>query len=112
MAQLGSKVEHPTYGEGVVFNQDGDFWRVYFKDHGEKEFNKSYDGWEVLEAGMDEGVADLSDITTAVEQVFEEHIHRIEQYVEPEPIEMGDRWDGGTMALQPADDGLQAKEIP
>ena len=112
MAQLGSKVEHPTYGEGVVFNQDGDFWRVYFKDHGEKEFNKSYDGWEVLEAGMDEGVADLSDITTAVEQVFEEHIHRIEQYVEPEPIELGDRWDDGTMVLQPADDGLQAKEIP
>ena len=112
MAQLGSKVEHPTYGEGVVFNQDGDFWRVYFKDHGEKEFNKSYDGWEVLESGMDEGVADLSDITTAVEQVFEEHIHRIEQYVEPEPIELGDRWDSGTMVLQPADDGLQAKEIP
>ena len=85
---------------------------MYFKDHGEKEFNKSYDGWEVLEAGMDEGVADLSDITTAVEQVFEEYIHRIEQYVEPEPIELGDRWDSGTMVLQPADDGLQAKEIP
>ncbi len=112
MAQLGSKVEHPSYGEGVVFNQDGDFWRVYFKDHGEKELNKSFDGWEVLEAGMDEGIAELSDITTGVEQVFEEHIHRLEQYLEPEPIELGDRWDGGTMVLQPADKGLQAKEVP
>ena len=44
MAQLGAKIEHPSYGEGVIFNQDGDFWRVYFQDHGEKEFDKSFDG--------------------------------------------------------------------
>lgn len=112
MAQLGAKIEHPTYGEGVIFNQDGDYWRVFFKDHGEKEFDKSFDGWSVVEEGMEQGVADLTDITTAVEQVFEEHIFRIEQFIEPAPIELGDRWEGGTMELKPADDALQSKEIP
>ena len=111
MAQLGAKIEHPSYGEGVIFNQDGDYWRVYFQDHGEKEFDKSFDGWTVTEEGMEGGSADLSDITTAVEQVFEEHMYRIEQYIEPEPIELGDRWEGGTLLMQPADDGLQAKEV-
>ena len=111
MAQLGAKIEHPSYGEGVIFNQDGDFWRVFFKDHGEKEFNKDFSGWDIVEEGMDAGSADLSDITTAVEQVFEEHMYRIEQYIEPAPIELGDRWEGGTLIMQPEDDGLQAKEV-
>ena len=112
MAQLGAKIEHPSYGEGVIFNQDGDFWRVFFQDHGEKEFNKDFSGWEVVEEGMDAGSADLSDITTAVEQVFEEHMYRIEQYIEPAPIELGDRWEGGTLVMQPEDADLQAKEVP
>ena len=112
MAQLGAKIEHPSYGEGVIFNQDGDYWRVFFLDHGEKEFDKSFDGWTVTEEGMDAGSADLSDITTAVEQVFEEHIYRIEQFIEPAPIELGDRWEGGTLVMQPADSSLQSKEVP
>jgi len=112
MSTLGAKIEHPTYGEGVIFNQDGDFWRVYFKEHGEKEFNKSFDGWTELEEGMEVGVAGLADITTAVEQVFEEHIDRIEQYISPPPFDLGDRWDGGTMILKPGDADLQSKEVP
>ena len=61
---------------------------------------------------MEGAGADLSDITTAVEQVFEEHMYRIEQYIEPAPIELGDRWDGGTLILQPEDSSLQSKEVP
>jgi hypothetical protein len=112
MAQLGAKIEHPSYGEGVIFNQDGDYWRVFFAEHGEKEFDKSFDGWTVLEEGMESSGADLSDITTAVEQVFEEHIYRIEQHIEPAPVELGNRWDGGMLLLQPEDTSLQAKEVP
>ena len=112
MAKLGAKIEHSSYGEGVIFNQDGDFWRVYFKDHGEKEFKKDFSGWDILEEGMDGGSTDLADITTAVEQVFDEHVYRIEQYIEPAPIELGDRWEGGTLTMQPEDSDLQPKEIP
>ena len=112
MATLGAKINHPSYGEGVIFNQDGDFWRVYFQEHGEKEFNKSFEGWDMVEEGLEDGAVDFSDMTSAIEQVFEEHIYRIEQYVEPSPIALGDRWEGGTVTLQPADQDVQAKDIP
>ena len=103
MSSLGAKIDHPTYGEGVIFNQDGDFWRVYFKDHGEKEFNKEFEGYAIVEEGMEATNAALSDITTAVEQVFDEHIQRLEELLEPIPISLGDRWEGGLLILQPED---------
>ena len=112
MSSLGAKIDHPTYGEGVIFNQDGDFWRVYFKDHGEKEFNKEFEGYAIVEEGMEATNAALSDITTAVEQVFDEHIQRLEELLEPIPISMGDRWEGGLIILQPEDRDLQSKEVP
>ena len=65
-----------------------------------------------MEEGPEDGAVDFSDMTSAIEQVFEEHIYRIEQYVEPSPIALGDRWEGGTVTLQPADQDMQAKDIP
>ena len=52
----------------------------------------SFEGWDIVEEGPEDGAVDFSDMTSAIEQVFEEHIYRIEQYVEPSPIALGDRW--------------------
>lgn len=42
----------------------------------------------------------------AVENVFEQYMD------DGTHVELGDRWDGGTLVLKPGDDGLAAKELP
>ena len=104
---IGSVVEHPKFGEGVIFSLDESNYRVYFKDEGEVEISKQYEGFEVIEEGsVPDSTISLEDVVDAVQNVFE-------QYYEPdEIIELGDRWEGGTMTLQPADPDLKPKEIP
>lgn len=113
MIGIGAKVVHPSNGEGVIFGQEGDFFRVYFKSLGEKEIAKSYTGFDLLEPStLDVPEPDVSDIITAVEHVFEEYIDKIKGDGEPEIVQLADKWDDGVMVLQPGEDGLKGKEIP
>jgi hypothetical protein len=104
---VGSMIDHPTMGEGVIFSLDESNYRVYFKDKGEMTISKQYDGFELLEEGsIPDSTITLEDVVDAVHNVFE-------QYQEVNDIiELGDRWEGGTMTLQPGDADLKAKEIP
>ena len=112
MIGIGAKVTHPTHAEGVVFRSDGDFWRIYFREIGEKVIAKEFDGLEVIEAAEDLGQPDVSDIMTAMEHVLDDFADRIRGDERPENIEISDRWDGGELIIQPADDALKPKEIP
>jgi hypothetical protein len=112
MIGIGAKVTHPIHAEGVVFGSDGDFWRIYFREIGEKVIAKEFDGLEVIEAAEDLGQPDVSDIMTAMEHVLDDFADRIRGDERPENIEISDRWDGGELIIQPADDALKPKEIP
>ncbi len=113
MIGIGAKVQHPTNGEGVIFGQEGDFWRVYFKDHGEKEIAKSYGHFDVLEAStFDSPQPDVSDIITAVEHVFAEYIDEMKGDDAIELVSLADKWDGGMLVMQPEDSSLKGKEVP
>ena len=112
MIGIGAKVKHPSNGEGVIFAQDGDFWRVYFKEIGEKEISKSYTGFAMLEgASGDNPTPNVGDIIEAVEHVFKEYIHQLKGEDTSEIIAMGDKWDDGIMVLQPGDQALKSKEV-
>ncbi len=104
---VGAKINHPSFGEGVIFGYDEDVYRVYFKDVGEKEIAKDFDGYEVIEEPIikDKSI-DLSDVIDAVQNVFDQY------YDVSEIVELGDKWDGGTMILQPSNDDLKSKEVP
>jgi hypothetical protein len=110
---IGAKVVHPSFGEGVIFGAEGDFWRVYFKDRGEKEIAKVFTGFELLEgSSLETPEPDLSDIVTAVTHVFEEYIDALRGEHDPVPVALGEKWDGGMMLLQPEDKSLKPKEVP
>lgn len=106
---LGSKINHPTFGEGVIFGMDDTKYKIYFKEIGEKELAKAYDGYQLVEAGNTEGTSnmiEMEDIVAAVENVFEQFLDN------PAPIGMADKWDNGTLVIKPGNEELQSKEIP
>jgi hypothetical protein len=104
---IGAKISHPTYGEGVVFGMDDHRYRIFFREHGEKELGKAYDGFQLLEAAPAQtSTVELEDVIVAVKNVFDMY------YEVTEIVELGDRWEGGMMLLQPKDTSLKVKEIP
>ncbi len=105
---VGAKIEHPKYGEGAIFSENNQFWKIFFIEEGEKEIGKSYDGLTVLEASEMDDEEELT-----IETVEDKLRSILQDYIEkPQPIELGGKWEGGTMTLQPADLDLKPKEIP
>ena len=100
-------VEHPEYGEGVIFAEGDQSYRVFFKEIGEKSFAQDYDGFEVLEdSDFEDTSISIEDVVAAVENVFDQ------RYDVGDLVELGDKWDDGVLVIQPGDTSMQSKEIP
>lgn len=103
---IGAKITHPQFGEGVVFGADDYKYRIYFKEHGEKELGKAFDGYTLVEAAPAvASTVELEDVVEAVKNVFDMY------YDASEFVELGDRWEGGMMYIHPKDKELKPKEI-
>jgi len=103
---VGSIVEHPKYGEGAIFEAQGEVLKIYFKDHGEKALSVDSDLEVIAEGAGGSQSIELEDVVAAVKNVFEQFEYSAEH------VPLGERWEGGTLVLQPADPDLQSKEIP
>lgn len=107
MISIGAKVEHPSFGEGVVFGEEEKTWTVYFRDHGEEDIAKAYDGLKMVSPSTVEVRSiGLEDVVAAVENVFEQY------YEDTRHIEMAERWEGGNLILKPGNEDTQSKEVP
>ncbi len=104
---VGARVEHPKYGEGVVYGGDFDFYKVFFQDHGEKEIAREYDGMTVHSNGPEmENELSIDVVEDALRTVLLDLIDFTPM------LPMAARWVGGTMELKPSDSSLSSKEIP
>lgn len=104
---IGSKLTHPTYGEGVIFGIDEHKYRIYFREHGEKELGKAYEGFSLVEPGQ--GITStvaLEDVVDAVKNVFDMF------YEVSDIVPLADKWDGGMLLIQAKDSSLKPKEVP
>lgn len=104
---IGAKISHPQFGEGVVFGMDEYKYRIFFKEHGDKELGKAFDGYVLIEpAPAVSSTVELEDVVDAVKNVFDMY------YDVSEIVEIADKWDGGTLVIQPSDTSLKGKEVP
>lgn len=104
---IGSRVQHAHYGPGVVVAVKYAQYKVSFIDHGIKLIDKTDPLFEVLVAeNVTPEVETTSDLEISLLKIL-----RLWGGI-TEVVQLGDRWKGGVMVLQPADSTLKAKEVP
>lgn len=103
---IGSRVRHPAYGDGVVIRLHKAAYEVCFMLYGIKHVGLEYQQWDIIEA-----VAAEEQVTfSAAEKSLMKILRHFSDITEEVPL--GDRWEDGTLILQPADENLKSKEIP
>lgn len=108
---IGSRVEHPHFGKGVVVEAANEFYSIWFKSsNSAKSVSRDYKDLQVLEqkeaAGSAGGSLSLAEIEEALEHVLDRRLNEFQL------VPMANKWNNGTMVLTPGDDSLQAKELP
>jgi hypothetical protein len=105
---IGSRIEHPKFGKGVIVDMDAEFYSIWFRDGGStRGIDRSFDGLQVLEKVESEYIPiTLSDVEKALENVLDR------KAALSEIVELGNKWIGGTLLMKPGSGDLQSKEIP
>ncbi len=107
---IGSRVEHPHFGKGVVVDVASETYTIWFKSQNmAKSINKDYE-LKVLEAKENTtesgaGIT-LSDIEQALDNILERRLHEMQL------VPMALKWNSGTLILKPGEEDLQPKEVP
>jgi hypothetical protein len=106
-AGKGSRVQHARYGPGVIIGVKYAQFVVTFMDQGIIEVDKTDPLFEILHV---ENKTIEVETVSAVETSLLKILRLWGDAGEIVPL--GDRWEGGTMLLQPKDASLKPKEIP
>jgi len=105
---VGSRVDHPRYGEGIVSKNNLTAYEIFFERGGKIEITKRNTDLTVIARNEDAPKSGIS-----VKELEKVITYVLDQYASlNEVVPLGERWIGGTMILQPANQNLQPKEIP
>jgi len=105
---VGTRVEHPRYGEGIVSKNKITSYEIFFEHGGKIEITKRNEDLEVIDAPTEKPKNSLT--LAEVEKVLRFVLD--EQSALQEIVPLGDKWIGGNLILQPANLSLKPKEIP
>lgn len=103
---IGSRVNHPAYGPGVIIGVDVAAYNVVFIQHGLKVVGKHYQSWEIIDAIPEGEIVSFDKFERALIKILAKWSDITEE------VPLGNKWDDGTLILKPGSDDLQAKEIP
>lgn len=103
---IGSRINHPDHGKGVITNVDNQSYWITFIEKG-LEVLPLDEEFEIIEAEENElDVVSFYEVEQTLRQLLKKW------GVISEVVPLGDRWKGGTLILQPEDETLSSKEIP
>ncbi|MBW6489569.1 MAG: hypothetical protein K0B15_00110 [Lentimicrobium sp.] len=104
---VGSRVEHPQFGKGVIIQVRTEAWEITFIENGTRIIQRDFQGLRVMEA-----IETPPEIVT-YEKIEKSLIRVLRRFTDlQETVPMGQKWIGGKMVLYPGDTSLKEKEIP
>ncbi|MEI6947489.1 hypothetical protein V9K67_09875 [Paraflavisolibacter sp. H34] len=104
---IGTRLQHTQYGPGVIVGIRYATYLISFIYHGVKEVDKNDTHLEEI---IPENVTEEVETHSEVEKSLLKILRLWGGLTEPVPL--GDRWQKGTLILQPADKSLKPKDIP
>jgi len=103
---IGSRINHPEFGKGVVTNISTKEYWVTFIESGLETIGLNSE-FEVIEASENEvDTISFYDVEQSLLAILKKWNGL------GEPVAIGDKWKGGTMKLEPGQAGLASKEVP
>jgi len=107
---IGSRVEHPNFGRGVVVEMGTEFINIWFKSaNSVRSIAKNFDGLRILstaEPSETTGVVNMADLEFMLHKVLDYRTDISDK------VDLANKWQGGMMILKPFEEGMQSKEIP
>ncbi len=104
---IGTRLQHTQHGPGVIVGVRYATYLISFIYHGIKEIDKADTALEeIIPENVSEEIETHSDVEKSLLKIL-----RLWGGIS-EVVPLGDRWQRGSMILQPADKSLKPKEIP
>ncbi|HAY71815.1 MAG TPA: hypothetical protein DCX89_07975 [Saprospirales bacterium] len=103
---IGSRVNHPAYGPGVVIGSEVAAYKVCFISQGIKHVGKQYSAWEIVEAIEDESAVSFSLAEKSLIKILKTWSDITEV------VPMHNKWNNGKMILVPGATEMKEKEVP
>ena len=102
---VGSRINHPSFGSGVVIAMHKKIYDVCFIDAGIKPVSKDFEVEviERIEPDYNVSFSEAEDSLIKILRVWSDIT---------EVVSIGDKWKNGTMVLRPADKTLKENEVP
>ena len=106
---VGTRVDHPRYGEGIVSKNNLTAYEIFFERGGKIEITKRNTDLSVIEPNLTGEVKKGINL----KEIEEVMTYILDQYQGALPVlELGEKWKGGTIELKPGNVNLKPKEIP
>ncbi|WP_458627128.1 hypothetical protein [Winogradskyella sp. PC D3.3] len=103
---IGSRINHPEFGKGVITNVTSKHYWVTFIDNGLETIDLDSE-FEVIEAAEDEvDTVSFYDVERSLTSILKKWSDA------SEVVTIADKWKGGKLIMQPGDTNLKSSEVP
>ncbi len=103
---IGSRVNHPSFGEGVVINMSNDAYEITFIKDGTRKIKLDAEMEVIDRTEINSDHVSLFDIEKSLNKILQRWLDATEI------VALGDKWKAGKMILEPGREGVSSKEIP
>lgn len=104
---IGTRLQHTQYGPGVIVGIRYATYLISFIHHGIKEIDKDDSHLdEIIPENVSPEIETHSEVERSLLKIL-----RLWGGM-TETVKLGERWENGTLILQPADKSLKPKELP